>query len=232
MNSTPNIPPHDSAAGQIGSFTPAFPILSLYDPIVRLMSRERVWRTALLQHLQARPNETIVDVGCGTGTFLRDIGRKVSSANLIGVDPDQRILRRAHDKLSAAEIESELLCGKLPDLIEVLKRREIHKVTSSLVLHQVSLAEKTALLAAMFAILAPSGAIAIADYGLQRTVLARGLFRLVQLVDGFEDTQPNADGIIPDLMRDVGFVSISEVNVITTATGSISIYHGVKQDNS
>ncbi len=40
----------------------------------------------------------------------------------------------------------------------------------------------------------------VGDYGLQRTVLMRLLFRQVQMVDGFDLTEPNAQGVLPSLM--------------------------------
>lgn len=83
-------------------FTPALPLLWAYDLVVAADTRERVWRGALLRQLDPRPSDVIVDVGCGTGTFLALLGRNAKSAKLIGVDPDERILRRARRKLEAA----------------------------------------------------------------------------------------------------------------------------------
>jgi hypothetical protein len=52
----------------------------------------------------------------------------------------------------------------------------------------------------------------------------RRLFRLVQHLDGFETTQPNADGVLPRLIAEVGFDAIAETSVVATPTGSISLY--------
>lgn len=218
----------DDPAARAGGFTPAFPFLSLYDLVVRHLSRDRIWRSALLARLAPREGEVIVDAGCGTGTFLEDIGKYAPRARLIGVDPDERILLRARSKLTGSGVTAELQRGHLRDLAGLLSGREVGKITSSLVFHQVPLAEKCAGLAAMFAALAPGGTVLIADYGLQRTATMRALFRLVQYVDGFEDTQPNADGVMPTLMRDAGFVEVEETDVFATATGSISIYRARK----
>jgi hypothetical protein len=49
-------------------------------------------------------------------------------------------------------------------------------------------------------------------------------FRIVQLADGKEDTQHNADGVLPELMADAGFHEVREVEVVPTVTGSISVY--------
>lgn len=48
--------------------------------------------------------------------------------------------------------------------------------------------------------------------------------RTIQVIDGYKDTQPNAEGCLQKLMKEVGFINVSEVCVIPTITGSISIY--------
>ena len=210
------------------AFTPAFPLLGLYDLVVRLLARERVWRAALLERLSPRDGELIVDAGCGTGSFLAEIAEIAPRAALIGVDPDERILARACGKLSCAGASAELRLGYLRDLGALLEWRNAAKITSSLVFHQVPIEEKRAGPAAMCAALIPGGTVLIADYGLQHTRAMRSLFKLVQYVDGFADTQPNGDGVLPTLMREAGFVEVEETDVFATATGSISIYRAVK----
>lgn len=89
--------------------------------------------------------------------------------------------------------------------------------------------EKAAALAAMHAALGAGGEVHIADYGLQRTPLMRGLFRaIIQNLDGRVNTQPNADGILPELMHAAGFRSVEEMLVIPTLSGSISLYRGTR----
>jgi hypothetical protein len=57
----------------------------------------------------------------------------------------------------------------------------------------------------------------------------RFLFRwTVQALDGLENTQPNADGILSSLLEDAGFTSPEETAVIPTLTGSISIFRSMK----
>jgi ubiquinone/menaquinone biosynthesis C-methylase UbiE len=207
-------------------FTPAVPILSAYDPIVSLFTRERRWRSALLAQVAPRAGEAIVDVGCGTGSFLALLGATGAPAQLVGIDPDDRILDHARAKLSQAGLACALYRGYLREAADLLAPLRPHKIVSSLVLHQVPLAEKRAGLAAIHAALRPGGELHIADYGLQRTRAMRMLFRLVQAVDGTEDTQPNADGIVPVLMQEEGFIGVAETLVIPTLTGSISLYRG------
>ncbi len=54
-------------------------------------------------------------------------------------------------------------------------------------------------------------------------------FRHVQLLDGRADTEPNARGALPDLMRGAGFRDVAETAVVPTPTGSISLYRGRRE---
>jgi phospholipid N-methyltransferase len=211
-----------------GDFTPALPLLWAYDLIIAALTRESTWRGALLRQLDPRPSDVIADLGCGTGSFLALLGARARPAKLIGIDPDPAILSRARRKLGAAGLSAQFNRGYLRDAAALLAGSGVNKIVSSLVFHQVPLAEKRAGLAAMFAALGAGGELHVADYGLQRTRLMRGLFGMVQRVDGYEDTQPNADGILPVLMAEAGFAQVQETAVIATLTGSISLYRGIR----
>jgi ubiquinone/menaquinone biosynthesis C-methylase UbiE len=206
-------------------FTPAAPQLWLYDLLVALLTRESRWRGALMAQIQPDSEDAIADVGCGTGTMLARIGKAAPSAKLIGIDPDPEIVERARLKTAGAGANVEFMHGYARESADLLDGIAINKIISSLVFHQVPLEEKRAGLAAMREALAPGGELHLADYGLQRTPLMRRLFRIVQNADGFENTEPNALGVLPELMEEVGFEDVEETVVIPTPTGSISIYH-------
>jgi len=209
-------------------FTPAFPFLWAYDLIVAALGRESTWRGAFVRQLDPRPSDVIADIGCGTGSLLALLGRSEKRAKLIGVDPDDRILGRARRKLQAAGIVVSLERGYLRDARALLAGAGVNKIASSLVFHQVPLAEKHAGLSAMYSALGAGGELHVADFGLQRTRLMRWLFSIVQYVDGYENTQPNADGILPSLMEQAGFAQVRETAVISTPTGSISLYKAIR----
>lgn len=215
-------------AGHARDFTPAVPFLWTYDLIVAALTREARWRGALLRQLRPQADDVIADLGCGTASFLALLGRHGTRARLIGVDPDTAILAMARRKLVEAGVSADLRHGYLRDAAALFSESGVTKIVSSLVFHHVPLSEKRAGLRAIHDALAPGGELHVADYGLQRTRLMRGLFRAVQLVDGFADTQPNADGVLPELMRLAGFVEVEETEVIATATGSISLYRAVR----
>jgi ubiquinone/menaquinone biosynthesis C-methylase UbiE len=205
-------------------YVPAAPQLWLYDLLVVVLARAPRWRRALLAQIAPREGDVIADVGCGTGTQLVKIGRSVAGVTLIGIDPDPEVLQRARRKTAAAGVVVGLTRGYARDAAGLLRDRGVNKIVSSLMFHQVPPEEKEAGLAAMRGALVPGGELHVADYGWQRTRLMRKLFRVVQEGDGFANTEPNALGVLPELMSRVGFRNVRETAVIPTPTGSVSLY--------
>jgi ubiquinone/menaquinone biosynthesis C-methylase UbiE len=206
------------------TFTPALGRLAparFFDVVVAL-TRERLWRSLTVAHVAPRPGDIIADVGCGTGTLATLISDIEPQAQVIGVDPDPEVLHVARRKSADSSVQWRQGMGNA--LTETLGDESVTAVVSSLVLHQCPVPMKEAILASMFGALRPGGRLVIADYGKQRTTLMRLAFRIVQLADGKSDTQPNADGIVPDLITAAGFRDVREAQVVSTVTGSLSIY--------
>ncbi|MEG0481488.1 MAG: class I SAM-dependent methyltransferase [Acinetobacter sp.] len=207
-------------------FTPAmgrFMFNRLYDPVIRL-TREKYWRQLILEYLKPQADDVIVDVGCGTGTLLNLIAKIQPKATLIGIDPDENILKIAKEK-SKQQGNTIIWQQTMGDHLQQLCHgQKVNKICSSLVLHQCPVAMKQAILQSMYELLLDDGLVVIADFGQQRTKTMRFLFNIIQLADGKQDTQPNADGIIPILLAESGFSNVQEQEVVATLGGSISIY--------
>lgn len=213
------------------AYTPALGhrrLTPLYDTAIALLTRERRWRRALIRQIGPRAKEVVADVGCGTGALAVMLKAHTPSASVYGFDPDPDVLDRAERKAHAAGSIVNFTHATTEDIAGKLLNLRPAQIVSSLVFHQVPLPCKRDLLAGMYAALPPGGQLHIADYGWQRTALMRMCFRIVQTLDGYSDTQPNADGCIPILMREAGFAQVTETAVIPTFTGSISLYRAVK----
>jgi len=210
-------------------YTPALGLRALtplYDTAIALLTRESIWRSALVRTASLKTSEKILDVGCGTGTLAVLLAKQVPGAEVSGIDPDSDVLRQARAKARQYGVSVGFNEGFLNKAF-LESHGPFDIITSSLVFHQVPLDGKAEILSMIRAGLKPGGRICIADYGLQRTPLMRFLFRrTVQTLDGVADTQPNAEGVLPILIRRAGFADVEEVEVIPTPTGSISIYLG------
>jgi ubiquinone/menaquinone biosynthesis C-methylase UbiE len=157
------------------------------------------------------------------------LNRVEPRADVVGLDPDPEALAVAQRKADAAGAVVQWRLSMGDALTETLGTNSVDTVVSSLVLHQCPLPMKQAVLASMHSVLRPGGKVVIADFGLQRTLLMRLAFGIVQLADGKQDTQPNADGIVPKLLSESGFRDVREAEVVATVSGSISVYVARKE---
>ena len=210
--------------GEVKDYTPAAPRLWMYDLLSTVLAKAWRWRPILARQIAPAAGDVIADVGCGTGTQMKHLARLCPTITLIGIDPDPPVIERAREKVAGLRTPIAFMHGYARDAERLLQGRGVNKIVSSLVFHQVPLAEKRAGLAAMHAALIPGGTLHVADYGLQRTPKMRKRFVIVQKGDGFENTEPNAQGVLPEIMADAGFRDVKETHVIDTPTGSISVY--------
>lgn len=201
----------------------------LYDLGIAALTRESHWRKSFVRQIHPAPGDVIADIGCGTGTLLIELGRAAHEARLIGIDPDARALERAEAKAKRAGIPITLLQGFAHNAAVLLADHCVNKFVSSLAFHHMPITEKATALEAMYSALVRNGELHIADFGVQRSALMRLLFRLgVQILDGRETTEPNARGILLELMSGAGFCGVEETAVVPTPAGSISLYRALR----
>lgn len=199
-----------------------------YDLGVAWTTRERRWRQVLIDNMALTDADVLLDVGAGTGNLAAMLPRQASGARYLGIDPDEAAIAIARRKIRHNLPQPEFRVG-LFSTESLGDWPQPSKIALCLVLHQVSLEEKARLLRECWQALPDLGELYIADYGEQHSWLMRLLFRLtIQRLDGKADTQPNADGLLPVLMREAGFGKISELARFHTITGSISILSAQK----
>lgn len=197
----------------------------LYDTMLALATRERVWRRALLDSIAPVDGETIIDVGSGTGTLAILLKRRAPGARVIGVDPDPNALAIAGRKAERAGVEVEWRRGFARHAATILRPGVADKAVSTLVFHQVPVAEKRAGVAAMFDAVRAGGEVHVADYARQASPVRRALFSVIGLLDGFDNTRPNAAGVIEELLTAATGSPVEARRVVPTITGAISLFN-------
>ncbi len=194
----------------------------LYDPVVAWTTRERVFKSALLQQASPQPGERVLDLACGTATLSIAAKRMQPGADIIGVDGDSAILERARIKAQRAGVElrfDEAMSDRMP-----YADASFDVVLSSLFFHHLTREAKRATLREAHRVLRPGGWLHVADWGKAANPLTRAAFVLVQLLDGFATTGDNVAGLLPTFMADCGFVDVSETRRFATPLGTIALY--------
>jgi SAM-dependent methyltransferase len=195
--------------------------VALYDPIVALVMRERLFRGRLIAQVLAGASAgealDVVELGCGTGT--NSIRLAAAGARVIGVDADPEILARARRKKGAEAVEWRSGRVEAPGLAAASTDR----VVLSLVLHHLPDPAKLATLREAHRLLRPGGRVHIADWGPPADPLMRLAFAGLQRVDGKANTQSMADGKLPTLLATAGFTAVETHTRLRTGGGLLEL---------
>jgi SAM-dependent methyltransferase len=195
--------------------------VALYDPVVAVVMRERLFRGHLVaQVLADAPRDEpldVVDLGCGTGTTA--IRLAATGARVTGVDADPEILRRARGKAGAEAVEWRSGRVEATGLADACCDR----VVLSLVLHHLPDPAKLATLEEARRLLRPDGRVHVADWGPPGDPLMRLAFAGLQRVDGKANTESMGAGKLPEFLTEAGFAGFVRHDRLRTAAGLLEL---------
>lgn len=137
-----------------------------YDLMLLVASRGREGRFRKKQVELARlaQGESVLDVGCGTGTLAIAAARRVgSSGSVYGVDPAENLLARARGKARRAQVDVDFRTGAGEAL--PFEDASLDVVLSTLVLHHLHHDALRASVHEMRRVLKPGGRALIVDIG-------------------------------------------------------------------
>ena len=179
--------------------------LPLYDPLVSLMGGARA-RDELVKQASIEPNQSVLDLGCGTGTLVVLLKRKYATAQIFGIDPDPKALRRAQKKVRRAGVAVQLDEGFADEL--PYDEGTFDRVLSSFMLHHLEDPDREKMLREVLRVLRPGGSFHLLDFagGEDR---AQG--RWGRLVNSHAHLEDNSQQRILQLMRRAGFMNAEKV---------------------
>lgn len=194
----------------------------LYDPAIRLTTRERTFKSRLLSQAAPGSGDRVLDLGCGTGTLALMVKRRQPDAQVVGLDADPEILQRARAKAEQAALPIDFQRGFSTEL--PYEDESFDAVLSTLFFHHLDRAAKEATAQEIARVLKPGGELHVADWGRPGDPLMWLAFAAVRLGDGLEPTRDNAAGALPRIFGDAGLEEAAETDRLRTMFGTLSLY--------
>ena len=212
-----------------GDFIPALRFGALtrfYDPVVRLTTRERRVKQALVEAAAVPAGATVLDLGCGTGTMTVWLKQQHPEARVIGLDADPGILAIAREKAARTGVDVEFVEANAADI--PLLEHSVQRVVSSMFFHHLLPDQKAQVLAEVFRVLEVDGELHISDWGEPSNGLMRAMFFFVQLLDGFASTRDSVEGRLPGLIEAAGAQQVRNYDHYDTVLGTLRLLQATK----
>jgi ubiquinone/menaquinone biosynthesis C-methylase UbiE len=147
-----------------------------YDLIVWvvMLGRERVFREKVIDLARLKTGESVLDVGCGTGTLAIAAKRRVGPTGIVnGIDASPEMIARADRKAKKAKVEVVFKTA----VVETLPFPDAHfdVVLSTLMLHHLPRPAREQCALEMRRVLKPGGRVLAVDFSIpqgKRSLLA------------------------------------------------------------
>ena len=199
----------------------------VYDPVLRLTTRETAFKTALVKQIDVESGGRALDLACGTGTLTMMVKNAYPETAVFGIDGDLKILEIAKRKANRAGVKVEFDSGLSFEL--PFPDKSFDCVVSSLFFHHLTRDNKLRTLREVRRILKPDGELLVADWGLPENLLMKFASRGIKLLDGVETTADSFDGLLPSFVNECGFREVKETSHFNTLFGTIRLLKAIKQ---
>jgi len=197
-----------------------------YGTAVRLTTREKVFKNALVEQAKIKANHRVLDLACGTGTLTVLIKNTQPQAAVVGIDGDAKILEIAKTKAKKSGVEIGFDEGMSFDL--PYEDESFDRVISSLFFHHLTRENKLRTLGEVKRILKSNGEFHVADWGLPKNFLMKFPSYFIKLLDGSETTADSFNGLLPKLITDAGLEAVQETDSFNSLFGTIRLHKSRK----
>jgi demethylmenaquinone methyltransferase/2-methoxy-6-polyprenyl-1,4-benzoquinol methylase/phosphoethanolamine N-methyltransferase len=177
-----------------------------YDFVGRLISfgRDKAVREKTLALASPQPGESVLDVGCGTGTIAIAIKPRVGGGAVHGIDASTEMIEVARDKAAKARAEIDFQVA----LIEAIPFPDatFDLVTSTLMLHHLPDGLKQRGLAEIRRVLKPGGRFLVMDFAAQSHSPLGHLLAVFGHARGETIVE-----VLTPMLKDAGFTEVEAV---------------------
>jgi ubiquinone/menaquinone biosynthesis C-methylase UbiE len=196
-----------------------------YDLFAQAFLHERKLKREFVVRACIEPGHRVLDLGAGTGTLAIMVKRAHPAAQVTGLDRDPTVVEIARGKAARASAHVTFAVGDAtalpyPDAV-------FDRVLSSLVMSVLSTEQKRLAVGESHRVLRPGGKLVVADFGVPHTRWGRFVTPLVRR---FGPIRGNLEGILPCILRDLGFDNVAEGGRVTTLFGTLVVVSGRRRD--
>lgn len=176
-----------------------------YDIIVEILGYGESQRKKVIDLLELKKGDNLLDIGCGTGTLLIVAKQKYPGVETTGIDIDASVLHIAEKKAKKTGLEIAFVktsSAKLP-----FPDASFTVVVSSLVFHHLPTEVKKQTLKEVYRVLKKDGRFLLADFGEKKGFVLSVIAFITELLHLPEwvTLQDNLQGNIPLYMKEAGF---------------------------
>ena len=177
-----------------------------YDLVTRVLSfgRDKALREQLLEPAAPAPGETVLDVGCGTGTLALALKSSVGTGAVHGIDASPEMIEVAKEKAAKAGSAIDFQVAPIEAL--PFPAATFDLVTSSLMLHHLPEDLKRTGLAEIRRVLKPGGRFMALDFAAHSHSPLGHLLSIF----GHSRGESMVDKLMP-MLKDAGFSDVEGI---------------------
>lgn len=136
-----------------------------YDLLIRVVTlgTEQVLRQRIVDLARLQPGETVLDVGCGTGTLAIVAKQRVGkTGHLFGIDPSTQMIAQARRKAERASLSLDFRVGVIEQL--TFPDQSFDVVLSTFMMHHLPDDLKRKGIVEIVRVLKPGGRLLVLDF--------------------------------------------------------------------
>ena len=180
------------------------------NPVHSLLGIGRHFMMKAAEHVSLNRGDKVLDVGCGTGTFLIALCQKYPGGNsaksaveFFGIDPAERLLKEAKRLAHAAECTIDFRLGAIEKI--PFPSEYFDAITCTFTMHHLPFDLKRTGLKEIIRVLKPAGQVFVIDIGKPANAYEKCVSRINA---GVEHFRSNIHGEIPELLEETGFENV------------------------
>ena len=137
-----------------------------YDVMVWLLlhGNERAFRERLLDLAHVAPDQSVLDIGCGTGSLAIAASRRVGASGVVhGIDAASEMIERARHKAAKAHVNATFTHAGVEEM--PFPDNQFDVVLASLMFHHIRRAVREQCAREMHRVLKPGGKALVVEFG-------------------------------------------------------------------